>query len=319
MKRRPHILLVGLTGSGKTTLGAALAQALDRPFFDLDEVIVRQAGTTVTEIFRTQGEAGFRRLESRLLRQLCRAEAPSVIATGGGAVLDPANVAEMRGCGRIIRILRSTETILSTVAMGERPLLAQDPERLHRLALEREPVYAAASDFTVCNDGSPEGALEELMTLTNDMRPLRRVLVLSGPSLNRLGQREPAVYGTVTYEALCERLMHQGAELGVTVECRQSNHEGQLIDWLQEADTAFDGVLMNPGAYTHTSIALLDAIRSIGVPVVEVHLSNIHGREPFRAHSVTAAAAAGIIAGFGPDSYGLGLTALLKLLSSQGQ
>lgn len=308
------MLLVGLTGSGKTTLGAALAQALGRPFHDLDDAVVRLANATVTEIFRQQGESGFRRLESEALRQLCALETPAVIATGGGAVLDPSNVALMRRCGRIIRILRSTETILSTVEMEERPLLAQDPARLHRLARDREPVYAAASDFTVCNDGSPEGALEELMKLTNDATPLKRVLVLNGPSLNLLGKREPLVYGTVTYEALCERLVDQGAEQGAAVECRQTNHEGQLIDWLQEADAAFDGVLMNPGAYTHTSIALLDAIRSIGVPVVEVHLSNIHGREPFRAHSVTAAAAAGIIAGFGPDSYGLGLTALLKVL-----
>jgi 3-dehydroquinate dehydratase-2 len=144
--------------------------------------------------------------------------------------------------------------------------------------------------------------------------PLRAALVLHGPNLNLLGTREPTIYGRATL-ADVDRLIHDHArDLGVRVECRQSNLEGQLIDWLQGAQKeGFGGVVFNPGAFTHYSIALRDAVAAISLPVVEVHLSNVHGREEFRRHSVIAATARGQIAGFGPLSYLLGLDALVVL------
>jgi 3-dehydroquinate dehydratase-2 len=139
-------------------------------------------------------------------------------------------------------------------------------------------------------------------------------LVLHGPNLNLLGTREPQVYGRVTLAEVDRLLRERGRKLGVRVESRQSNHEGQLVDWLQGArKDGFVGVVFNPGAFTHYSIALRDAVAAIELPVVEVHLSNIHAREEFRRHSVIAAAARGQISGFGPHSYLLGLEALLTL------
>lgn len=137
-----------------------------------------------------------------------------------------------------------------------------------------------------------------------------RVLVLHGPNLNLLGLREPDVYGTDTLADANTQLATLAAELRVQVTARQSNHEGQLIDWLHEARDHFEGVLINPGGYTHTSVALRDAIAAIEKPCVEVHLSNIHRREPFRHISLTAPSCVGAIMGFGIQSYLLGLRAL---------
>ena len=138
-----------------------------------------------------------------------------------------------------------------------------------------------------------------------------KILVLHGPNLNLLGTREPGVYGKVTLAEVDRMIREHARRRGGSVECRQSNLEGQLIDWLQAAQReGFDGVVFNPGAFTHYSIALRDAVAAIKLPVVEVHLSNVHGREEFRRHSVIAAVARGQIAGFGPQSYLLGFDAL---------
>jgi 3-dehydroquinate dehydratase-2 len=139
-------------------------------------------------------------------------------------------------------------------------------------------------------------------------------LVLHGPNLNLLGTREPAVYGSLSLADVDRRIRAHARLRRLTVDCRQSNVEGQLIGWLQAAEReGFGGVVFNPGAFTHYSIALRDAVAAISVPVVEVHLSNIHGREEFRRHSVIAGVARGQIAGFGALSYLLGLDALLEL------
>jgi 3-dehydroquinate dehydratase II len=140
------------------------------------------------------------------------------------------------------------------------------------------------------------------------------VLVLHGPNLNLLGSREPTIYGSLSLAALDQLIRDHARRRTLRVECRQSNLEGQLVDWLQGAEgEGFTGIVLNPGAFTHYSIALRDAVSAIRVPVIEVHLSNIHGREEFRRHSVIAAVARGQISGFGPPSYLLALDALLLL------
>lgn len=139
-----------------------------------------------------------------------------------------------------------------------------------------------------------------------------KILVLHGPNLNLLGTREPGVYGSLTMDDINTRLIELGKALGAEVTCQQSNHEGVLIDALHDARTWAAGVVFNPGAYTHTSVALRDAVAAIGIPVVEVHLSNVYAREEFRHKSLLSAVCKGKISGFGWMSYALGLRALVE-------
>jgi 3-dehydroquinate dehydratase-2 len=143
------------------------------------------------------------------------------------------------------------------------------------------------------------------------------VLVLHGPNLNLLGLREPEVYGTITLAQIDDSLKHGAAKLQARVECLQSNHEGTLVDAIHNARDVHAGILINPGAYTHTSVALRDALAGVMIPTVEVHLSNIYTREEFRHHSYIAPVAIGQISGFGVDSYRLGLRALINYLTSK--
>ncbi len=139
-------------------------------------------------------------------------------------------------------------------------------------------------------------------------------LVLNGPNLNLLGSREPAIYGTATLADVEDRLRTWGETAGVAIEMRQSNHEGDLIDWLHEAGETMDGVILNPGGLTHSSVALADAVAGIITPVIEVHISNVFAREPFRSRSYVSPAALGVISGLGIEGYLLAAQALLARL-----
>ncbi len=147
---------------------------------------------------------------------------------------------------------------------------------------------------------------------------MKRVLVLNGPNLNLLGTREPAIYGSQTLADVERLAREEGKRHGLEVDCRQSNHEGQLVDWIHEAGREHAagrlvGVVLNAGGYTHTSIALADAIKGAGVPVIELHISNVHAREPFRHHSYLSPVAKAVMAGFGVQGYALAIAGLAAM------
>ncbi|MBE7438922.1 MAG: type II 3-dehydroquinate dehydratase [Spirochaetales bacterium] len=144
------------------------------------------------------------------------------------------------------------------------------------------------------------------------------VLLLQGPNLNLLGRREPHIYGTDTQQSIHDRLCRLAEDLGARLTTFQSNHEGELIDRIQSAPTEFQGILINAGALTHTSLALADALTSVALPFVEIHISNVYARESFRHHSHLSAGAAGIVVGFGTTGYDLALQGLLGRIRGQG-
>lgn len=146
-------------------------------------------------------------------------------------------------------------------------------------------------------------------------QPLTSVLILNGPNLNMLGTRQPEVYGHETLDDIGQACRDHGQSLGMEVDFRQSNHEGELVTWIQQARGTKHGIILNAAAYTHTSVAILDALLASEVPTVEVHLSNIHQRESFRHHSYVSRAARGMICGFGSHGYILALDALDRILT----
>ena len=146
------------------------------------------------------------------------------------------------------------------------------------------------------------------------MAKKKKILILNGPNLNLLGKRQPEIYGRVTLEQIGREIRSLAKELNVAVEIRQSNNEGQLVDWIQQAPVDFGALVINPAAYTHSSVAMRDAIVAAGIPTIEIHISNIYKREDFRKHSYIAGVAMGQITGFGVQSYLLGLRAAAERL-----
>ena len=146
------------------------------------------------------------------------------------------------------------------------------------------------------------------------MAKKKRILILNGPNLNLLGKRQPEIYGRLTLEEIGRGIRSLAKQLSVTVEIRQSNNEGELVDWIQQAPAQFGAIVINPAAYTHSSVAMRDAILAAGIPAIEIHISNIYKREAFRKHSYIAGVAVGQITGFGVQSYLLGLRAAVECL-----
>ena len=315
-----NIILIGFMGCGKSSLGEKLSRAFSYQRLDTDEQIEQRAGRKIDEIFKEQGEAVFRDMETALLCTLQNNRKKTVISVGGGLPVKEENRALLKQLGCVVWLQAEPDTIYERLKEDTtRPLLqVPDPKaKIKELLEQRYPCYVSAADYVIKTEfRSCYSIIREIELIMrrrkkkskkerkNKMALKKKIMVLNGPNINFLGKREPEIYGTDTYEDLCKLLKQKADSLNLGLECYQSNLEGELIDRIQDAcQFKVDGIIINPAAYTHYSYAIHDALLSFQGPVVEVHISNIHKREEFRRTSVTAPACSGQIAGLGFQGY----------------
>ena len=322
--KRRNIVLIGFMGSGKTTLGLKLSYLLRMPVEDTDKMIERQEGRSISEIFADDGEAYFRELETEVLRKCGSRKYEYILSVGGGTPVNPVNRPLLHQCGTVVYLRVSPEVVYERLKNDTtRPLLqCEDPlGRIRELLAVRDKIYTECADIILdANRGYSDELAEELQLQLRKLKEApkkkerekkMKILVINGPNLNFLGIREKKIYGTQDYQYLLDLIDKKAKETGDEIQTFQSNHEGAIIDRIQEA--YFDGttgIVINPGAYTHTSIALHAAIDGVTTRVVEVHISNINAREEFRKESKTAPACIGQMCGFGEKGYVLAMEAL---------
>ena len=317
--RKSNIILIGFMGSGKTTVGKILAKNLHYSFVDSDEEIEKQEQELIVDIFKEQGETYFRKIEHEMMQKLAQGE-KQVIATGGGIIVNKDNISCLKKTGIIIHLKASPNHIYKNVQRDKtRPLLQVENKQkvIADLLAEREGDYLGAADIIISVDGyTPQEIAGQIQENLQRRDSMKEIWVLHGVNLNFLGIREPDIYGDQTLEDINKKICEYGRTKNIQTQFYQSNHEGNLIDQLQKAYYQnVDGIIINPGAFTHYSYGLRDAIASIALPVVEVHLSNIHQRESFRHQSVIAPVCIGQICGFGAMGYLLAIDALNSFIN----
>ncbi len=297
---KDNLILIGMMGCGKSTVGKLLAQKLGMEFVDTDQRIEEAAGCTVSTIFAQKGEAWFRDWEERISKELA-GQKGLVISCGGGLPLRKECMEPLRASGSVVFLDRDGGDIYDNVNMEKRPLGQVSRDEFLERWRQRLPIYQSCAGYTVTSRETPQRTAGEVLKALAGVR--LRFLILNGPNLNLLGKREPGIYGETGYEALCQRLKDFAAKHQCTAECFQSNHEGAILDAIHAADGVYDAIILNPGAFTHYSYAILDALKAVDVPCIEVHISNVHQREEFRHKSVTAPACVGQVCGLGLYGY----------------
>ena len=311
-----NLVLIGFMGSGKTSVGIKLSYRLRMPVEDTDKLIERRQGRSISRIFGEEGEEYFRRLETGLLGELVEKGYTAIYSVGGGTPLRPENRELLRQLGKVFLLRVRPETVYERLKNDTtRPLLqCQDPlKRIRELLESRAEAYESCADVILDVD---DMGMDEIMTMVEKEMKRMKLLVINGPNINFLGIREKSIYGARDYQYLLELIREKEKETGCEITVFQSNHEGAIIDRIQEA--YFDGtqgIVINPGAYTHYSYAILDALKAVDVPCIEVHISNVHQREEFRHKSVTAPACVGQVTGLGLYGY---LAAMGYFLEKKG-
>lgn len=304
MRKGQNLVLIGFMGSGKTSVGVKLSYRLQVSVEDTDKLIERREGRSINEIFADDGEEYFRQLETELLGELAGKNGSRIYSVGGGTPVRTENRGLLKRLGKVVYLRVSPETVYERLKNDStRPLLqCGDPlGRIRQLMEERREAYETCADVIIDADKlDMESILKRIVEETEKMK----LLVINGPNINFLGIREKSVYGTQDYRYLMDMIKKKGEETGSEITVFQSNHEGAIIDRIQEAYfDGTEGIVINPGAYTHYSYAIRDALASIQVPKVEIHISDITKREEFRKISVTAPACDRQIYGKGLDGY----------------
>lgn len=314
--KRKNIVLIGFMGSGKTTLGLKLSYLFRMPVEDTDKLIERQEGRSITQIFADDGEAYFRELETEMLKKCGEQKYERILSVGGGTPVNPVNHPLLHKCGTVVYLRVSPEVVYARLKNDTtRPLLQCDDPlgKIRELLAVRDAIYTECADIILDVDNRHSDELAEELQLQlrkqkteqkKKERKKMKILVINGPNLNFLGIREKKIYGTQDYQYLLDLIDKKAKETGEEILTFQSNHEGAIIDRIQEAYfDGTDGIVINPGAYTHYSYAIRDALASVDIPKVEVHISDITSREEFRKISVTAPVCSRQIYGQGLDGY----------------
>ena len=316
---KKNIVLIGFMGSGKTTVGIRLSYRLRKSIEDTDKLIEKREKRTIREIFDTDGERYFRELETRLLQEAVDKRKNQIISVGGGTPVREENRELLKRLGTVVYFRAKPETIYERIRHDTtRPLLqCENPlERITELLKQRKDAYESCADIIIDVDDLSMPQVVDAVAKALERKQKEKtmkILVINGPNLNFLGIREKSVYGTQDYDYLLKLIQDKAKKEGCEIETYQSNHEGAIIDRIQQA--YFDGtrgIVINPGAYTHYSYAIRDALASITVPKVEVHISNIQEREEFRKISVTAPVCDKQIFGQGLDGYLQAIDFILK-------
>lgn len=313
---KQNIVFVGMPGSGKSTTATLVAEALGLEYIDTDDEIFKKTGKPAHEIIQESGEKAFRDIESEVVKEVSALQG-KVIATGGGAILRQENVDLLRENGRIYFLDRHIDEIHTS---SDRPL-SSNRDDLEKRFNERYSIYLSCCDCRIqCVDGKQLNANAVLNDINKEKARISKdiaakeprvrskddkmkILVINGPNLNMLGIREPSVYGSSTYRDLCNMINDYANEKGIEVCIYQSNHEGDIVTEIQNAYGEYDGIVINPAAYTHTSVAILDALKAVSIPTVEVHISDVSKREDFRQISYVRQACRKTICGHGFNGY----------------
>lgn len=304
MRQDRNLVLTGFMGSGKTSVGLKLSYRLRMTVEDTDKLIERREGRCISEIFAEQGEEYFRKLETALLTELTEQKFLRIYSVGGGTPVREENRRLLKKLGMVIYLRVRPETVYERLRGDTtRPLLQCDNplEKIRELLESRREAYEDCADLIIDVD---ELEIEDILNKIVKEIEKMKLLVINGPNLNFLGIREKSVYGTQDYQYLLDLIQGKAESAGCDITVFQSNHEGAIIDRIQEAYfDGTEGIVINPGAYTHYSYAIRDALASITVPKVEIHISDITQREEFRKISVTAPVCDKQIYGQGLDGY----------------
>lgn len=321
MKQKKNIVLIGFMGCGKSTIGVRLSYRLRRCLTDTDKLIERQENRSISDIFAQDGEEYFRQLETQVLEKLAQNAHHQIISLGGGTPVREENRPLMKKIGTVVYLRIKPETVYERLKNDTtRPLLqGENPlQKIKELLGQRNSIYEACADVIVDVDDLDIGSVlnrvldalhlseKEKTTQEKERKEKKsmKLLVINGPNLNFLGIREKSVYGTQDYAYLVNLIQEKAKQTESEIDVFQSNHEGAIIDRIQEAYfDGTEGIVINPGAYTHYSYAIHDALVSVTMPKVEIHISDITKREEFRKISVTAPACDKQIYGQGLDGY----------------